>query len=118
MLAFRRYKNMSGKEETKRKAAPTTSNGSEPKRAKTSIRTILAQTSDKALDANGELDVGAFVKARENEIRKLEESLLSSKKVLAARAFQQVPRALRRRTASHNAKKIPKRLRTRVAKEV
>ena len=88
------------------------------KRVKTaSARTILAQSSDKALNQNGELDVSAFVKAREFEIKALEASMNKSKKALTARAFQQVPRDLRRRTASHNVKKVPKRLRTRAAKE-
>ncbi|KKY25479.1 putative ribonuclease p complex subunit [Phaeomoniella chlamydospora] len=34
------------------------------------------------------------------------------------RAFQQVPRSMRRRGASHNAKKVPKRLRKRAEKEM
>ena len=41
-----------------------------------------------------------------------------SKKALNTRAFQQVPRDLRRRTASHNVKRVPKRLRARAAREV
>jgi len=83
-----------------------------------SARTIHSQTSDKALNKNGELDVSAFVKAREYEIKALEASMGASKKALSTRAFQQVPRELRRRTASHNVKRVPKRLRARAAKEV
>ncbi|MCJ1403058.1 hypothetical protein MMC11_006281 [Xylographa trunciseda] len=83
-----------------------------------SARTILAQSSEKALNTNGELDVSAFVKAREYEIKALEASIGSSKKALITRAFQQVPRQLRRRTASHNVKRVPKRLRVRAAKEM
>ena len=67
---------------------------------------------------SGELDVSSFVKAREYEIKSLEASMGSSKKALTTRAFQQVPRELRRRTASHNVKRVPKRLRARAAKEV
>ena len=89
------------------------------KRVKTaSARTILAQSSDKALNQNGDLDVSAFVKAREFEIKALESSMSNSKRALTTRAFQQVPRDLRRRTASHNVKKVPKRLRARATKEV
>lgn len=89
------------------------------KRAKTSsARTILAQTSDKALNQHGDLDVSAFVKAREFEIHAMESSMRSSKKALSARAFQQVPRDLRRRTASHNVKRVPKRLRAKAKLEV
>ena len=89
------------------------------KRVKTSsARTILAQTSDKALNKNGDLDVSAFVKAREFEIKAMETSMGKSKASLSTRAFQQVPKDLRRRTASHNVKRVPKRLRARATKEV
>lgn len=89
------------------------------KRAKTAnARTILTQQSDKALNKNGDLDVSAFVKAREFEIKAMGASMGASKSSLATRAFQQVPRGLRRRTASHNVKRVPKRLRARAAKEV
>ena len=83
-----------------------------------SARTILAQTSDKALNQNGDLDVSAFVKAREFEIKAMEVSMGASKRSLTTRAFQQLPKELRRRTASHNVKQVPKRLRPRAAKEV
>ncbi|KAI9817572.1 MAG: hypothetical protein M1827_001184 [Pycnora praestabilis] len=88
------------------------------KRAKIQdARTIAVQTSDKALN-NGQLDVDKFVKAREYEIRALEAGLGGAKKALRTRAFQSVPRDLRRRTASHNVKKVPKRLRGRAKKEM
>ncbi|KAI9876884.1 MAG: hypothetical protein M1830_005388 [Pleopsidium flavum] len=88
------------------------------KRRKTQdARNIAAQTNDKALK-NGELDVSAFVKAREYEIKALELSMGKAKKALSTRAFQSVPRNMRRRTASHNVKKVPKRLRTRASKEM
>lgn len=83
-----------------------------------SARTILAQSADKALNQNGELDVSAFVKAREFEIKAMEASMGSSKRSSSMRAFQQVPKDLRRRTASHNVKRVPKRLRIRAKKEV
>lgn len=89
------------------------------KRAKTlDARTLSAQSSDAALSATGELDVAAYVSAREFEIRALEKGMQQSKAALTARAFQQVPRALRRRTASHNVKRVPARLRARAKREV
>ena len=89
------------------------------KRVKISeARQILTQTSDKALNQNGDLDVSAFVKAREFEIRAMGANMSGSKKALSSRAFQQVPKDMRRRTASHNVKRVPKRLRARAAKEV
>ena len=107
----------------KRKEHPAPSVGTKPqsqsKRVKlSSARTIVSQTSDKALNQNGDLDVSSFVKAREYEIKALEASMGASKRSLTTRAFQQIPRELRRRTASHNVKKVPKRLRARAAKEV
>ena len=105
----------------KQRSEPNTEPSSKraAKRVKTSsARTILAQTSDKALNKNGDLDVSAFVKAREFEIKAMETSMSKSKASLSTRAFQQVPKDLRRRTASHNVKRVPKRLRARAAKEV
>ncbi|KJX99714.1 ribonuclease P complex subunit Pop1 like protein [Zymoseptoria brevis] len=80
-------------------------------------RMLSTQLSSAAL-RNGELDVEKFVKAREYEIRALEEGMTRSKKALTKRAFQQVPKELRRRTASHNAKKVPKRLQKRAKREM
>lgn len=89
------------------------------KRVKTfDARTLAAQSSDAALSASGELDVAAYVSAREFEIRALEKGMQQSRGALTSRAFQQVPRALRRRTASHNVKRVPQRLRARAKREV
>ena len=80
-------------------------------------RYLATQTTSKAFK-HGELDVDKFVKSREYEIRALEQGLARSKKALTKRAFQQVPKELRRRTASHNVKRIPKRLRERGKREM
>jgi ribonuclease P/MRP protein subunit POP1 len=80
-------------------------------------RQICAQATGAAF-SNGALDVEKFVRAREYEIRALEDGMQRSKKALNQRAFQQVPKELRRRTASHNVKRIPKRLRERGKREV
>lgn len=110
----------------KRKEPPSSNNASNnsSKKQKTDhrakqrdARTLSTQTTSKAF-ANGALDVDAFVKAREFEMRALDSSMQRSKKALNRRAFQQVPKELRRRTASHNVKRIPKRLRERGKKEM
>jgi ribonuclease P/MRP protein subunit POP1 len=89
------------------------------KRAKThDARSIAVQSADAALSATGELDVAAYVGAREYEIRALESGMERSKAALTSRAFQKVPRSLRRRTASHNVKRVPRRLRARAKREV
>lgn len=89
------------------------------KRAKTyDARSLAVQSADAALSATGELDVAAYVEAREFEVRALEAGMQRSKSALMSRAFQKVPRSLRRRTASHNVKRVPSRLRARAKREV
>lgn len=88
------------------------------KRAKTrDARSILTQTQDAAL-LNGELNLQTFLKTRELEIKALEDGMRRSKSSLMTRAFQQVPRDMRRRTASHNVKRVPKRLHKRAKREM
>ncbi|OOO05600.1 Ribonuclease P/MRP, subunit POP1 [Aspergillus oryzae] len=107
---------------SKRKSThPGAQNGSAAarKRAKTfDARTLAAQSAETALSASGELDVAAYLEAREFEIRALESGMQRSKAALTSRAFQQVPRSLRRRTASHNVKRVPSRLRARAKREM
>lgn len=112
-------------EPKKRKEPPPSSSnstkatrGRETKRVKTyDARAILSQSSDSAFK-NGELDVQSFLKAREFEIKALQDGMQRSKNSLTTRAFQQVPRDMRRRTASHNVKRVPKRLQNRAAREM
>ncbi|KAJ8067178.1 hypothetical protein OCU04_004543 [Sclerotinia nivalis] len=88
------------------------------KRNKTlDARSIMTQTADAALK-NGDLDLQSFLNAREYEIKALEDGMQRSKGALSTRAFQQVPRDMRRRTASHNVKRVPKRLQKRGAREM
>ncbi|KAL4911784.1 ribonucleases P/MRP protein subunit POP1-domain-containing protein [Aspergillus aurantiobrunneus] len=105
---------------SKRKNAfPAQNSAATRKRAKTfDARSLAVQSSEAALSATGELDAAAYLKAREFEIRSLESGIQRSKAALTSRAFQQVPRALRRRTASHNVKRVPGRLRARAKREM
>ncbi|KAH6630362.1 ribonucleases P/MRP protein subunit POP1-domain-containing protein [Chaetomium sp. MPI-SDFR-AT-0129] len=80
-------------------------------------RNIRTQPADAALE-DGKLDLQKFLNAREFEIKALEDSMRKCKSTNASRVFQQVPRALRRRTASHNARRVPKRLRERAKREM
>jgi ribonuclease P/MRP protein subunit POP1 len=66
---------------------------------------------------NGEVNVKNFLKSHENEIKSLEGAMKAAKKGLSRRAFQDVPRELRRRTASHNPNRVPSRLRRRARQE-
>lgn len=80
-------------------------------------RNIRSQPSDAAFE-DGKLDLQKFLSAREFEIKALESSMRKCKAANATRVFQQVPRAMRRRTASHNVKRVPKRLRERARREM
>ncbi|KAH7090335.1 ribonucleases P/MRP protein subunit POP1-domain-containing protein [Paraphoma chrysanthemicola] len=71
----------------------------------------------KAAYPNGEVNVKNFLKSHENEIKSLENAMRAAKKGLSRRAFQEVPREMRRRTASHNPQRVPKRLRVRSKQE-
>ncbi|KAJ5742763.1 uncharacterized protein N7511_011164, partial [Penicillium nucicola] len=93
--------------------------GAARKRAKNfDARTLAVQSTDAALSSTGELDVAAYSAARAFEIQALEEGIQRSKNALTTRAFQKVPRKLRRRTASHNVKRVPQRLRARAKREM
>ncbi|KAI9838792.1 MAG: hypothetical protein M1837_002321 [Sclerophora amabilis] len=111
-------KRKQGPDDTGPAHQPKANTGRAQKRARTQdARKIATQTSDKALK-DGQLDVDKFVQAREWEIRALESGMRDAKKALTTRAHQSVPRHMRRRTASHNVKKVPKKLRKRAAKEM
>lgn len=99
-------------------STPPTSSGPDRKRARIiSARTISSQSTLPELKS-GALNVAAFVKSRNFEISALQRSMANSKAGLKQRAFQSVPRDLRRRTASHNAKRVPKRLREQATREM
>lgn len=99
-------------------SAPARSDTFLQKRAKVhAARAVPSQPANAALK-DGELDLQAFVAAHDFEIRSLQQSMANSKAVSSTRAFQQVPRGLRRRTASHNPKRVPRRLRARAKKEM
>ncbi|EQL03307.1 Ribonucleases P/MRP protein subunit [Ophiocordyceps sinensis CO18] len=102
----------------KRIVASHPANALRQKRAKLHVaRNIPVQQADAALK-DGQLDLQAFVAAHEFEIKSLEQSMATSKAVGSSRAFQKVPRGLRRRTASHNPKRVPRRLRARARREM
>lgn len=77
----------------------------------------IATQPTKSAYPNGEVNVKTFLKSHEKEIKSLENAMRAAKKGLSRRAFQDVPRELRRRTASHNPQRVPKRLRVRAKQE-
>ncbi|PHH66367.1 hypothetical protein CDD81_7422 [Ophiocordyceps australis] len=110
--------NTTARSGTKRHGEASSADSGRQKRAKIhAARSIAAQTGEAGL-SNGQLQLDAFVAAHEFEMASLQQSMATSKAVSASRAFQKVPRALRRRTASHNAKRVPRRLRSRARREM
>ena len=85
-----------------------------PPRAKPRI----ASVSTASAYPQDEINAARFVRAHEAEIATLEASIKAAKRGQMRRAFQDVPRAMRRRTASHNPRRVPARLRPRVKKEM
>ncbi|KAG0037986.1 hypothetical protein BGZ82_001387 [Podila clonocystis] len=67
---------------------------------------------------NRTLNVVDFAQARAFEISAMHTAMKQSKDSAAQRAFQSLPRNLRRRAASHNIKRLPVRLRERAMREV
>lgn len=101
----------------KRKQPSTNApNVKRPRFAQRPQHNIAAQPTKSAYP-NGEVNVKNFLKSHENEIKSLENAMRAAKKGLSRRAFQDVPRELRRRTASHNPQRVPKRLRVRAKRE-
>ncbi|OBA22280.1 hypothetical protein METBIDRAFT_40082 [Metschnikowia bicuspidata var. bicuspidata NRRL YB-4993] len=80
-------------------------------------RTIRTETVDPSYK-NGVLNLPQFIASREYEIKAFEQSQLNTKAASATRVFQSLPRTLRRRTASHNVKRIPKKLRAKGLREM
>ena len=69
-------------------------------------------------ESGGMLRMDQFIKSRKFEIEQLLLAMHKSKVSASTRVFQALPRKLRRRTASHNVKRIPKRMRNRALREM
>ncbi|KAI5951169.1 POP1 [Candida jiufengensis] len=82
-------------------------------------RTIKIQNNDSSYSKKeNKLNVPDFLSSRKYEINSLELSQLKSKQALNSRCFQNLPRVMRRRAASHNVSRIPKRLRAKAIREM
>ncbi|KAM5533607.1 hypothetical protein V8D89_012720 [Ganoderma adspersum] len=66
----------------------------------------------------GALDVEKFAESRAFEIHAMHESMQNARASSSARAWQQLPRHLRRRAASHDVRRVPLRLRDKARAEV
>ncbi|SCV05319.1 LANO_0H04852g1_1 [Lachancea nothofagi CBS 11611] len=78
----------------------------------------LPKAANELSESGSMLKVSEFMASREFEVKQLQSAILKSKSTSSTRVFQALPRKLRRRTASHNVKRIPKRLRNRALREM
>ncbi|KAI0449456.1 POPLD domain-containing protein [Xylaria acuta] len=111
----------SGQSKKRKNGRQDNNSSSNPRAAKRTkvyeTRSIAAQSSHAAL-RDGELDVQSFVNSMAFEINALDESMRRTRTSGTSRAFQRVPFTMRRRTAAHNYKRIPKRLHKRAKREM
>ncbi|KAJ9109900.1 hypothetical protein QFC19_001880 [Naganishia cerealis] len=66
----------------------------------------------------GAVEVEKFVLSRAFEITSMKSAMKAAAAAATTRAFQSLPRHLRRRAASHNPRRVPKRLREKAAFEI
>ncbi|KAF9175584.1 hypothetical protein BGX21_001585 [Mortierella sp. AD011] len=119
-----------GNSSNNKRPGPPDTSGKDKKRARMQqARSIQTQGSSSPVpqdspSASGSLkavrtvDVVNFAEARAFEINAMHSAMESSKNSAMQRAFQSLPRNLRRRAASHNIKRLPVRLRERARREV
>lgn len=69
-------------------------------------------------ESGSKLNVDQFISSRQFEVKQLQLAMHNSKAASSTRIFQALPRKLRRRTASHNVRRIPKRMRNRALREM
>ncbi|KAF2005199.1 hypothetical protein P154DRAFT_424849 [Amniculicola lignicola CBS 123094] len=103
----------------KKRKKPDAPNASQAKRPRFPVKPHhnIKTTHSATAYPNGELSVSRFMRVHENEIKALEKAMQVAKKGLMRRAFQMVPKEMRRRTGSHNPQRVPKRLRARAKQE-
>lgn len=96
----------------------TASAGVQRKRQKIrSARSIASESASNSVKT-GNVPIQEFLASRKFEIKALSDSIQKSREAGVQRAFQSLPRYLRRRAASHNVKRVPRRLRARAQSEL
>lgn len=80
-------------------------------------RNIASQSASSSIKS-GNVPIQEYLSARSYEIKALVNSMQKSREAGVQRAFQSLPRYLRRRAASHNVKRVPRRLRAKARLEL
>ncbi|KAI9140232.1 ribonucleases P/MRP protein subunit POP1-domain-containing protein [Paraphysoderma sedebokerense] len=88
------------------------------KKARKEKQQIQVQPLVSSENGSNSISIEKFVEARSYEIHAMQKALHTAKELAKSRAFQMLPRHMRRRTASHNPKRVPQRLRDRAVKEL
>lgn len=89
-----------------------------PPKGATSVAQVRKILANGGSQIPNKLNIPDFLSAREFEIKALDSAMIKSKTSGASRVFQALPRSLRRRTASHNVRRIPKRMRKKALREM
>ncbi|KAH8824939.1 POP1-domain-containing protein [Flagelloscypha sp. PMI_526] len=105
---------------SKRKANALPTHKDRKKQKIQESRTISVQptTSSSMSGLPPTLDVERFAEARSFEINAMELAMKNAGSASTSRAWQELPRHLRRRAASHDVRRVPNRLRERAAAEM
>ncbi|KAI8342334.1 ribonucleases P/MRP protein subunit POP1-domain-containing protein [Chlamydoabsidia padenii] len=82
------------------------------------IETVESGSKDRVARLGNPLTKMQHAKARLDQVNTLQTSIKNASYAVNVLAFQSVPRDLRRRTASHDARRLPQKLRQRAAKEI
>ncbi|EIW59552.1 POP1-domain-containing protein [Trametes versicolor FP-101664 SS1] len=120
----RQPEDVSGRERKKQKTAaartiavqPTAGPSATGENAKTGPSKSVRFDSMKGLP--GALDVERFAESRAFEINAMHEAMQNARSASTQRAWQQLPRHLRRRAASHDVRRVPLRLRDKARAEM
>ncbi|KAH9971933.1 ribonucleases P/MRP protein subunit POP1-domain-containing protein [Lactifluus volemus] len=99
-----------------KRALPPGNAGRQNKRLKIARSIFVQETSASSRPSNSDglpdsIDVEKFVESRSFELRAMQQAMKNAKAGSTHRAWQELPRHLRRRAASHNVRRVPHRLR-------
>ncbi|EFX02938.1 ribonuclease p complex subunit [Grosmannia clavigera kw1407] len=84
--------------------------GARPAKRRRTVQNSTDADGSTAKGPTDSVDLTAFMGSLQREIGDLHRSIKASKDSRVEKAFQRLPRGMRRRTASHDAKRLPRRL--------
>ncbi|OBZ71160.1 Ribonucleases P/MRP protein subunit pop1 [Grifola frondosa] len=113
---------LSGRERKKQKTAAARTIAVQPGASGAAENAVAGPSRSVRFDSMkglpGSLDVERFAEARAFEINAMHEAMQNARSNSTQRAWQQLPRHLRRRAASHDVRRVPLRLRDKARAEM